>query len=501
LANIESKNVALTQALDEVSFMGSKGAEYLQDIWSGGILSLTHDEMMEIGHSVISIIAKHLSSLSEQPVCRTDSGFNLKNVGFSSVPVEPSKASAVISEVAEALTNKVVPHNHPRFFAFVPSPSNFISVLADALSSGFNVHNGGSLLGSWSTEIELVVLDWLRQIFQFPKSAGGIFVSGGSVANLTALTVARNIKLANKTENATVYMSDQTHFSVKKALHQIGVKDINIRIVKSEDDQRISITDLRKNIEIDKKKGKLPFCIIGNGGTTNCGSIDPLRAIYDICVAENAWFHIDGAYGAAAILDKKKRADLGGLELADSLTIDPHKWMFQPYEIGCLLIRDRDNLRETFRYGAPYISDLTRGAEFNFYEHGIQLTRGFSALKLWMSIKVFGLGAFSDAVTYGIDLSEEAEKILSSMEGWKIMTNARIGILTFRFCRSDHDDRLNDKINQMAVEKICKSGVAYFQNTKVNGAVSIRMCTINPQTSYDDIVKSLKKLDEFCRNL
>jgi len=249
-------------------------------------------------------------------------------------------------------------------------------------------------------------------------------------------------------------------------------------------------------------EGLQPFCLIASAGTTNTGTVDPLKEIAQICKKEGLWFHIDGAYGGAAILGKKGKLALKGIEKADSLTIDPHKWLFQPYEMGCLLIRNHGHLSHTFSEKPEYLRDIEGNAsEINFYDLGIQLTRRFRALKFYMSIKTFGLKAFRQAVSYNIDLAEQVEEVLRGSKKWQVVHPATLAIINFRYNPIEHklDDAELDEINQFISEKVVASRKALLVTTLLNKQVVLRMCLINPRTTIEDIKDTLRLCEDFAK--
>ena len=271
------------------------------------------------------------------------------------------------------------------------------------------------------------------------------------------------------------------------------------------------IPELSKAIVFDRKAGKNPFCIIATAGTTNTGAVDPLPEIADICQEENLWMHVDGAYGGAAILTEHGQGKLKGIERADSITIDPHKWLFQPYEIGCILMRDHTWLKDTFRETPEYLRDFQGSAEeINFYDHGIQLTRRFRALKLYMSIKSFGLESFRQAVQTGIDLAEEVQKYLEKQRHWEIISPATLAVINYRYKpeKQELTEKQLDDLNQYISDQIIASREAMLATTVLDGKVVLRMCLINPRSSLNTIVKVIDLLETFaavalaqiCRN-
>jgi glutamate/tyrosine decarboxylase-like PLP-dependent enzyme len=363
--------------------------------------------------------------------------------------------------------------------------------MADALASGFNVFNGTWLGGSAAAAIELTVIDWFRRFCGFPETAGGLFVSGGSAANLTALHAARATKLGDRIENATIYFSDQTHYSIERALRVLGFAREQFRNIPSDDRFRLPLDSLREKIQSDKNAGRRPFCIIANAGTTNTGAVDPLPELADLCAAEGMWLHADGAYGAATMICERGREKLAGLQRVDSLSLDPHKWLFQPFECGCVLVRDAAGLKSAFRLTPEYMRDVHRHTEeTNLADYGVQLSRGFRALKVWLSMNTFGMAAFRAAVTRGFELAEFAESELRRRRNFEILSPAEMAIVAFRLGK---DDALQTKL----VESMLKDGFAFLTSTTLKGITALRLCTINPRTTQDDIIQTLDRLEKF----
>lgn len=462
-------------------------------------LQLTLDEMRELGYRVIDQLVEHFANLADKPVMHVTPRTELEPRLREPIPEQPTDINSLLDQLQRDVWSNIGNVQHPRFFAFIPSPSNFVSVMADALASGFNPFAGNWLEGSGTTQIELVTVDWLRQMCGLPETAGGLFVSGGSMANLTALAAARGAKLDNQTENAVVYFSDQTHSSLEKALRILGFAREQIRKLPSDNQFRLRMPELRQAVAEDRAAGHRPFCVIANAGTTNTGAIDPLNALADFCTEENLWLHIDGAYGAAAALCERGRKLLAGIERADSLTLDPHKWMFQPFEIGCLLLRDARLLKKTFHTMAEYLEDTKRieEEEINYYDYGPQLTRGFRALKLWLSLKTFGAAAFRGAIEHGFELAEFAESLLRrSSAPWHIVTPATMGIVTFRFIPPNATEPEINEIHRRMVEAMVTDGFVFANSTALRGQTVMRLCTINPRTTDEDIRATIEKLEQ-----
>ena len=459
-------------------------------------LAFPPERMRQIGYRVVDRIVDHLATLRDQPVGAKGDPATLLPTYAQPAPEHGMEFEAVLQQLERDILPNSMHVNHPRFLSYVPGPGNFVGAMADALISGYNIFAGTWISGSGPAAVELATIDWLREMCGMPKSTGGLFVSGGTMANLTALAVARHVKLGEQPEGATVYFSDQAHSSLEKALRVIGVPGANARKIPSDPDYRLPVNELAKWVAQDRAAGKRPFCVIASAGTTNTGAIDPLPELSAFCREQDLWLHIDGAYGAAAAISERGRKLLAGIDLADSLSLDPHKWLFQPFEIGCVLMRDIAHLRDTFRILPEYLKDTQQhSAEFNFTDHGLQLTRSFRALKLWMSIKVFGMAAFRAAIDRGFAQAEFVEARLRSMPGWEIVTPAYMGIVCFRYANAD------DAAHLRLVQRVLQDGFALITSTVLSQRTVLRTCTINPRTTDDDIDQSLQRLDALARQL
>ena len=402
---------------------------------------------------------------------------------------EPATPDEVFRELERDILAYCGAIDHPRFFAFVPAPSNYVSVLADALASGHNVFAGTWLEGSGAIAAELALVDFLRRECGLPDTAGGLFVSGGSMANITALVAARESKLGDDISRGVAYCSSQTHSSVERGLRVIGLGPRQIVKIPADSAGHLRVSELAARVVADRAAGLEPFCVIVNAGTTNTGAIDPLGEIADWAHRQGLWVHADGAYGAAAILCDRGKRLLAGLERVDSLSFDPHKWLFQPFECGCVIVRDAMHLKKAFQIFPDYLADVHRNlAEVNLCDYGIQLTRGFRALKLWMSLRLFGIAAFRDAVERGFALAEYAEQCLASNQDvWEIVSPAQMAIVVFRYRGSDSDQ-------VRVVNAMFEQGRAFVTSTTHAGRTVLRMCTINPRTTQEDIRETIEVL-------
>jgi glutamate/tyrosine decarboxylase-like PLP-dependent enzyme len=386
--------------------------------------------------------------------------------------------------------------DHPRFFGFVPGPNNFIGVLADALAAGFNVFSGTWISGAAAAQIELVTIDWLRDLCGLPEDAGGLFTSGGSMANVTALAAARHAMLDDDVDGAVAYCSDQTHTSVDRALRLLGFGPDQLRRLPSDDQFRLDPAALRDAVATDRADGLRPFCIIANAGTTNTGAVDPLPALADTAHEHDLWLHVDGAYGAPAVICERGKERLAGLDRADSITLDPHKWLFQPFEIGGVLVRDPTHLRRAFRLEGEYLEDaMGADEEVNFSGYGIQLTRSFRALKLWMTLKVFGRRHVAAAVRRGFERAAQAERLLRERPKWTVVTPAQMGIVTFRCEPNEWNAAEVDALNRQLAPALNAENQIFLTKTTLDGRPVLRLCPINPRTTPEDLRATIERLD------
>ena len=464
-------------------------------------LQLSKDDMKNFGYQVIDAIVEHFDTEHLKKPVAYASRKEMDMLFDSELP----EGQAHFQEVLDIVTAKILPNSnivsHPKSYSFVPGPSNYVSVMADTLATGFNIFSGGWVASPAAAEIEIITMNWLLKLFKFPtKKGGGIFTSGGSMANLTALVTARRQCCGDDFSKAVIYMSDQAHSSNIKAIRVLGFKKEQVRIIPTDLEFKMAINKLKNAIAKDKLEGLQPFCIIASAGTTNTGSVDPLEAIASICKAEKLWFHIDGAYGGAAMLSNKGKQILKGIEKANSLTIDPHKWLFQPYEMGCLLVRNHKWLSNTFSEKPEYLRDVEGNtSEINFYDHGIQLTRRFRALKFYMSMKTFGLNAFKNAITDSIQLAEDTELYLRNSPNWEVISPATLAVINFRYnpiSKSFAEPTL-DKINQQISQHVLASREALLVTTVLQGQIVLRMCLINPRTTIKDVKETLALCESF----
>lgn len=460
--------------------------------------------LAKLAADVLDQCIKERQTIGSQAILSVLSPENEKQIGsLAKPPPLPAPINDTLSKAATIFGYRVR-MDHPRFFGFIPSPASDLSWLGEILSSAYNTHAGSWFQSSGPSAVEKHLLSWLAtDMVGFTDSAGGCFVSGGSMANLSALMLARDQKLAFEDRHrAVAYTSDQTHSSLAKGLGILGFHPSQIRKIPCEDGLRIDTSILRSAIEEDTLSGKLPFLVVGNAGTTNTGSVDPFVELAAIARERNLWLHADGAYGASALLCEPRRHILEGIDLCDSISWDAHKWLFQMYGCGMVLVRDRTMLTKSFGTSAEYTQDAAEAAESlpNFWNYGPELTRPARAMKLWFSMQLLGLKAISDAINHGFALAEVVQSSLECLPNWEIISPAQMGIICFRFKPSEPSvtdlDELNRNISQAAIEK----NLAAPLTTQLHGALVLRICSIHPSLSETDMRDIICQLDDIARS-
>ena len=462
-----------------------------------GRLELSPEEMRRMGYAAIDMLVDRIAGLSAGPAWKGGSRAEMEALLREAAPDEPHDFDALIDRLQSQVFEYAGRIDHPRFFAFVPSSPTWPGILGDLLASGFNIFQGTWLESAGPSTLELIVIDWFRGWIGLPDSAGGLLTSGGSAANLTALVCAREARLADGAERALVYVSDQTHSSVERALRIIGWPKERIRVIPPDAQHRLPIAALRTAMQADAADGWQPFLVVANAGATSTGAVDPLDAIADACAEHGAWLHVDGAYGGFAVLTARGKQLLRGIERADSVTLDPHKWLFQNYEAGCLLMRDAANLHRTFQIMHPYLQDATtEGDDVNFADRGIQLTRSARAVKVWLSLQTFGVAAFRAAIDDALDLARRAEAYVRERPAFELLSGAELGIVCFR--RVPEGDATEDEIervNQRLVAGLSASGVGMISSTRVRGHYALRLCIMNHRSAWADVETVLRWLE------
>lgn len=463
-------------------------------------LEMAPEEMRRLGYEVVDRIVERWQGLREGAAWEGGTRRELEPLMAEDPPEEGVKPDAVLERAVRDILPRAGRIDHPRFFAFIPSSPTWPSVLGETLATGFNIFQGTWLESAGPSQLELVVMEWFRSWLGLPVSGGGLLTSGGSAANLVAVVTAR--ELAGNPSHPVLYLSDQGHSSLERAARIAGIPGQGVRKIPTDDGFRMRMDALEVAVAEDRAQGRTPLCICANAGATNTGAVDPLGTLGSFAREEGIWFHVDGAYGGFAVLTQEGRDAFRGIHLADSVTLDPHKWLFQPYETGCLMVRDTRILEDAFRILPEYLQDTALGEEqVNFADRGVQLTRRFRALKIWMSIQMLGLGAFRRAIQASMDLGREAGERIASSRDLELQAPPSLGILCFRFNPpwAELDAEALEDLNLSIQDEILESGLAMMSSTRLRGVFSLRLAIMNYRSTREDVMQTLDAIEALGR--
>jgi glutamate/tyrosine decarboxylase-like PLP-dependent enzyme len=435
-------------------------------------------------------LLEHWKSLPAEPVGRRATGAAMKALLDLEPPEKGLGFALAFTDFRERVANHTMRLNHPRFLAFIPSAPTLYAAIADMLVSGTNYFCGVWIEAAGPGQVERTVLGWFRRLLGMPPETRGIITSGGSEANLTALVAAREVLGPADRDRAVLYLSEQRHGSMDRAARIMGLSAERVRLIRTGGDFCMDTADLTQAVWRDRDRGLVPWAVSANAGATNTGAIDPLEDIAQICQSHALWFHVDAAYGWPAVLLPEGKKLLAGIDQADSATLDPHKWFAQPFECGCVLVRNGKRLEDAFHIRPDYMQDVTgEPDEINFADHGLSLTRRFRALKIWLSVRTLGLDWFRRLVERSCRLADLAQQLLESAGCFEIVCPRQLSIVCFRYQPPDRmlSGEELDALNLALVDDLRLSGRGFISSTKLNGRVALRFCFVNWRTTAADV--------------
>jgi len=486
----------------------------------GSSLEISEGEMHELSSGVTRLVADYFSAVSSLPVFPETSGGRTTQKLGASLPVEGEPLDQLLDDCRAILDGSR--HNgHPRFFGYVASPATAPGAFADLIASTLNSNVTSWRSGPAPTEIERTVVAWLAALIGYGDDTAGILTSGGSMANLTALMVAHRAKansnvgatgLWNAAAPMTLYASEQIHMSIPKAADILGLGRQQVRLVECDERFRLKVKSLRGRIAEDLNSGCKPFCVVASAGTVNTGAVDPLAEIAEVATEFGLWFHVDGAYGALAAADETKRPLFRGLERADSVSLDPHKWLYVPIDSGCLLFRDESKARAAFSFDeADYIKIHEQNAEesFAFWNYGPELSRRFRALKIWLTLRYYGTHKISAAISEDNALASYLGQAVEQAEDFELLAPPELSICCFRYLPKSMRSQLQslsgdglgintelDELNNKIMLAVQRSGRAYLSSATLGGRFALRACITNFRTTRADIDETLEIIRE-----
>jgi aromatic-L-amino-acid/L-tryptophan decarboxylase len=474
-------------------------------------LDVTDDALREISSEATKLVSEYMATIGERPV-RAE---NYAGKTTQSINAELSAEGVPLDQLlaeCRAIFDLSRHNGHPRFFGYVASPSTPIGAYGDLIASALNANITCWRSGPAGTELERLVVRWLGSLIGYDNEAKGLLTSGGSMANMIALLIANRRKsgadasrrgLWNSGPPMTIYASEEVHMSIPKAADILGFGRDQVRTIACDERQRMRVDVLHQRIEADLREGLRPFCVVASAGTVNTGVVDLLNEIAQIASEFGLWFHVDGAYGAPGVLDEGKKDLFAGLERADSVSLDPHKWLYVPVDAGCLLFRDAESAMNAFSTeDADYIKTHGYSDEeaFAFWDYGVELSRRFRALKVWLTLQYYGTRCIAEAIAEDISLAAYLGELVSKADDFELLAPVELSICCFRYVPQGgmSDTELN-QLNERIMALVQKGGRAYVSNATVNGRFALRACITNFRTTKADIEETVEAIRETAR--
>ena len=468
------------------------------------------ESMRKLGHRMIDDMLDYLKTVRERPVWQHTPD-KIKAHFTNHIPKQPQPPEEVYEEFVEKVLPYPMGNIHPRFWGWILGTGTVMGAFAELLAASINTNTGGGD-NHIANHVEKQVIDWIKEMLRYPQSASGVLTSGCSAANIIGLTVARNAKggfnlrrkgLQSSPKKMVLYASQEVHSSIQKAVELLGLGSEALRCLPVNDYFQIDLQTLKATVAEDRENGYLPFCVVGAAGTTNTGSVDDLVALADLCQQENLWLHVDGAFGAWAALTPRSKSKVAGMEMADSLALDLHKWMFMPYEIGCVLVRDEEQHRKAFSVMPEYLAHGKGGRGLSggdlpwFSDYSFQLSRGFRALKAWMSLKEHGSEKYARIIQQNLNQAMYLGELVDASPDLELSAPVTLNIVCFRYVAPGIDDDALNKLNKRIIIELQEQGVAVLSGTVIKGKYVLRAANSNHRSrreDFDFLVKEVRRV-------
>ena len=453
------------------------------------------DQMRVMVDKAAERVIEHIASLPRQPAAYDEHDDDVRARVVALAESLPERGTD-LDELLDLLFREAVPLSYntasPGYLAYIPGGGIFPSALADFIANAVNRYVGVWIAAPGLVQLELNVVRWFCEIVGYPPGSGGILTSGGSLANFTAVVTARRERLPDDFLAGTIYTSDQTHHSARKAAVLAGFPEENVREIATNERYQIRLDVLRRRIAEDREAGRQPFLLVTSAGTTNTGAVDDLGGCADVAASEGLWLHVDAAYGGFFMLTERGRESLRGIERADSVALDPHKGLFLPYGNGSLLVRDPEALRRAHATFADYMPEMQQDAELvDFCEISPELSRDFRGLRVWLPIKLFGIEAFRASLDEKLDLTQWATDQLREVPDMEILAEPQLSLTAFRWAPASYsEDELND-LNRELLACVNARKNVYITGTMLGGRYALRICVLSFRTHRDRMEQCL----------
>ena len=453
-------------------------------------------EIREMGRVALETVVSYYESLTAgRPVLNPTTSANLRGILDEPLPQEGAAFHDVLGTLSQTAIEFSRHSAHPRFFGYVSSPGTAINAVGSLVAAALNINVTGWRSAPVGAEIERLAIRWLAEMIGFPRECGGLLVSGGSTANFAGIAAARSAKAPGDVTRdgvggvpMTLYVSEEGHFSVRKAAAMLGLGTANVRSVRTNSRQEMDLDDLARLVREDRAAGCLPFCVVASAGTVASGAVDPIAAIAKFAREENLWLHVDAAYGGFAALADSARKLFSGIELADSVALDPHKWLYLPVGSGCVLYRDPESAHAAFSADAEYtrVMGLVRDEAFVFWDYGPELSRPFRAFDLWLLVKTAGAKALGEAIAENIACAKYFEELVNATDDFEMLAPVTLSIFCFRYRPHGFTGDL-DELNERVMLALQRAGSSYLSNARIGGDFALRGCVLNYRTTRRDM--------------
>ena len=457
-------------------------------------------EVREWGNAALELLADYFGGIRDRKVYRRMSSRQIRDQLDPMLPTRGTDFETLLRVFRENILPFSRHNAHPRMFGYVQSPGTPLAAFADLLASALNANLTAWRSAPAAVEVERLTIDWIGQLLGFDSGAGGIFLSGGSMANLAGIATARQAKADSSGRNLRIYASSETHYSITKAATLLGIGPQNVCSIPVDEKFKIRLDELERAIAADVAAGHCPFCVVANAGTVNTGAVDSLGEIRAIANRHGLWMHVDGSYGAFAILAPSARQLLAGIEQADSVALDPHKWLYVPVDVGCIIYRDPEQARRTFAHEADYTRVIGRelaDEAFACWDYGPELSRRFRALKVWMLLKGVGLDSLGEAIERNLACARHFESLVQASADFEMMAPVELSIFCFRHLpnqlRGAAPEAIDD-FNERLLVALQEDGSSYLSNTVIGGRFALRGCVLNYRTTRRDMEMLLEDL-------